>query len=91
MGSKVYDIDPFVVTLDASTSEASATGCIAYHQDFTMRTSQICGYKHLTKQQTVTALRMQLVTGRAPLQQAPDAVANALNHMTGIFGKMFNV
>jgi hypothetical protein len=87
-GAKVYDIDPFVVTLDPITQAPTPSGCIAYHQDFTKRTSSISGFESLTKPETVTALRRQLVTGKATLEYVPEPVSYALNHMTGIFTKL---
>jgi len=90
-GAKVYDIDPFVVTFDPVTQAQSPSGCVAYHQAFIKRTSSISGisgFEILTKPETVTALREQLVTGQATLEYVPEPVSFALHHMTGIFTKL---
>ena len=84
-GDKVYDIDPFVATLDPDSGTPSLTGIVAYHQSFGGRTEGISGYQHLTKEATVSALRQQLVTGAAPVSAAPPSVLNALQHMAGLF------
>jgi hypothetical protein len=86
-GPKVYDIDPFVVTFDSDTGSPAATGIVAYHQSFESRTSPISGYDHLTKPQTVTALRQQLTTGYYPISDAVPPVAEALHHMADLFRK----
>jgi len=84
-GAKVYDIDPFVVTLDADTGLPAPTGIVAYHQKFEGRTSAVTGHGEWSKAATVTALRQQLVTGVSPLPVAPAAVLNALQHMSQVF------
>ena len=84
-GAKVYDIDPFVATLDADSGLPAATGIVAYHQKFEGRTSAVSGHDHLSKAATVIALRQQLVTGSSPLSSAPEPVLNALHHMAQIF------
>ncbi len=82
---KVYDVDPFVVTLDSDTGLPAATGIVAYHAKFENRTSPVSGYQHLTKEGTVAALRQQVVTGSKPLAAAPASVLNALQHMSRVF------
>lgn len=84
-GAKVYDIDPFIVTLDPDSGTPSLTGIVAYHQSFEGRTESVSGYQHLSKEATVAALRGQLITGAAPISAAPPPVINALQHMAGLF------
>ena len=82
---KVYDIDPFVVTLDQNSGTPSLTGIVAYHQDFDQRTSPVSGFQHVSREATVAALRLQMVTGAAPIATAPAPVLNALQHMAKMF------
>ena len=82
---KVYDLDPFVVTLDSDTGLPSATGIVAYHCKFDDRSSPVSGYQHLTKEGTVTALRQHVVTGAKPLTAVPAPVLRALQHMSRVF------
>ena len=82
---KVYDVDPFVVTLDQDSGVPSLTGIVAYHSHFAERTSPVSGYQHLTKEATVTALRQQLMSGSKPIAMAPPPVLNALQHMARVF------
>lgn len=84
-GAKVYDVDPFVVTLDQDSGRPAETGIVAYHQDFPARTSPISGYQHLSQQATVATLRQQLITGSAPVADAPPQVLHALQHMVQVF------
>jgi hypothetical protein len=84
-GDKVYDIDPFVVTLDQDTGSPSLTGIVAYHQKFNGRPSPISGYQSLSREATVAALRQQVVTGSSPISAAPPPVLNALRHMVDVF------
>ena len=89
--AKVADLDPFIAVLDSASWKVYPTGIVRYHSNFDERTSLIEGYESLSKAETVATLRQELVTGLAPLAEAPNNVLNALQFMVTDFKKTFKM
>lgn len=84
-GKKFYDQDPFIISFDADSGTPAETGIVAYHQDYSGRTTPISGYDHLSKPETIAALRLELTTGKYPVSEAAPEVITALQHMATVF------
>jgi hypothetical protein len=83
-GGFVYDIDPFIVTLD-STRQPSPVGIVGYHLNFPGRTTPIVGYSLSDYQTSIAILRNSIVTGFSPLAGIPSPVGQALGVMADYF------
>jgi hypothetical protein len=90
-GQKVYDLDPILTVLDCDTGTASQSGVVAFHQDFTGRTSKIQGYERGTMDYTVSDLRQNLTTGQLPLESGSQPLLNGLAHMHNKYRDDFGI
>lgn len=86
---KCYDVDPTLLVLDTDTGSPHPSGVAAYHQDFSLRTSQIQGFDQGTIPQTVQSLRQTLTTGVQPLESGSPQALNALSFMYEKYGNEF--
>ncbi len=87
---KCYDVDPTLLVLDTDSGTLLTSGVAAYHQDFSLRTSQIQGFDQGTITQTVQSLRQTLITGAQPLESGSPQALNALGFMYEKYGKEFD-
>jgi hypothetical protein len=83
-GVLVHDIDPLILTLDASQTP-SPVGVIGYHLNFPGRTSPILGYALSDYPTSVGSIRSSVVTGLSPLTLIPAPINEALQQMADYF------
>lgn len=82
---KCIDIDPVLLVLDSDSGSPHPSGAVAYHQNFTDRTTAVPGYDKVDLDAAVADLRTKVTTGLEPLETAPPQVLSALHHMVGKF------
>lgn len=84
-GEKCIDIDPVLFFFDSNTGSPHPSGVVAYHQNFSGRTTPYPGYETANLDAAVADLRMKITTELEPLESAPTEVLSALHHMVGKF------
>jgi hypothetical protein len=82
---KCLDIDPVLFVIDRNSGSTHPSGAVAYHQDFSGRTTEVPGYKTVDLSFTVSDLRAKVITGLNPLPNGPPEVLSSLQHMVKKF------
>jgi len=86
---KCIDIDPVLFVFDSNSGSPHPSGSVAYHQDFSGRTTAVPGYETVDVDVAVSDLRTKVMTGLDPLPTAPPEVLASLQHMVNKFRSDF--
>jgi hypothetical protein len=83
--TKVYDVDPILTVLDSDSGTSHPSGVIAYHRNYSGRTTEIEGFDGYSDHDTVCALRKNLNVGVIPLASGSPTTLGALSYMHGLY------
>jgi len=86
---KCIDIDPVLFVFDSNSGSPHPSGSVAYHQDFSGRTTAVPGYETVDVAVAVSDLRAKVMSGLDPLPAAPPEVLSSLQHMVTKFRSDF--
>lgn len=77
---KVHDNDPIIYAANTVAGETFPTGAFIHHSNYPGRTAPVSGYETCSYQQTINAIKADLITGLQPLSSSDPKYIAAISH-----------